>query len=193
MREGLSHPFEKLSQKHFRLSFRVSLGITVVMLIILSVLGIPLQQCRTALGGACDIVSFELAGTPAYSGAIVDAWRQYEVLPYARWNTWLDYVFMGGYSNCVALGLLWLLRFPFSPRWRNRIRLLAWAQWLVLAADALENAALLYILYRAAVSPWPQVAFACAVIKFGLLGAGLLCLVIGFWCRKRTNAEVAVM
>ncbi len=189
MQQGLIHPFENMSQQRFRLSFRVFLGITVVMLIILSLLGVPLQQCRTVSGGKCDIVSFELARTPAYSGAIVDAWRQHEVLQYAKWNTWLDYLFMVGYSNSVALGLLWLLQFPFPPRWKNRIRLLAWAQWLVLTADALENAALLRILYSTAISPWPQAAFVCALIKFGLLGAGVVCLAIGFWYRKRTTAE----
>ncbi len=155
------------------------------MLVVLSVLGAPLQKCRTVKGGACDIVSFELAGTPSRSGEIVDAWKAHGVIPFAKWNAWLDYLFLICYPNCVALGIVWMLGFPLSTTWQSIGRVLAWAQWLVLASDAAENVALLQILYGTAKSPWPQMSFICAVIKFGFLGAGLAYLLITFIRTRR--------
>jgi hypothetical protein len=153
---------------------------TLAMLLVETALGVPLQKCHTATGKSCDIISFELAGTPSCSGAIVASWREHACIPLAKWNTWLDYLFMICYSNCVALGIVCLLGFPLSSAWKSAGRVLAWAQWIVLASDATENIALLQILYGTARTPWPQVSFVCAVIKFVLLTVGLVYLLTTF-------------
>ena len=181
----MRHPFESLSSRQYRFVFRLLLVLTLLMLVLLSVLGIPLQRCRTAEGHACDIVSFELARTPARSEAIVEAWKAQGVLHFAKWNTWLDYVFMVCYAYWLALGIAGLLRYPLLAVWIIPGRVLAWAQWLVLMADAIENAALLRILYGVARTPWPQIAFACAVVKFSLLGLGLVYLAAAFVHTRR--------
>ena len=51
---------------------------------------------------------------------------------------------------------------------------LAWGQWLAAWFDAVENIALIAMLFGAVVSPWPQVAYWCAVIKFALVFLGLV-------------------
>jgi hypothetical protein len=56
---------------------------------------------------------------------------------------------------------------------------LAWGQWLAAALDAAENTALIILLLRATVDPWPRIAWWCAAPKFGLVAAGLLYAVYG--------------
>ena len=192
----MPHPFETLTPGRFRMCFWPLLGATLVLLAVESVLGIPLQESRAGKGPRCDIVSFELAGTPERSGGIVDSWRAHSVLSFAKWNTWLDYLFLLCYPNLAALGITALLSLPMSNVWRSIGRGLAWAQWLVLVCDATENVALLRILYGTATAPWPQMAFACATIKFGFLAAGLAYLLLTFirtrslWlARRRTASE----
>lgn len=171
-----AHPFETLTRPQFRFWFWGACVATLALLIVLSVLGAPLQRSRTANGGACDIVSFELAGTVGRAGAIVGAWESAGVLASAKWNTWLDYAFMGCYPNLAAFAICWVLRRPLPASWLNIGRALAWAQWIVMAADAVENIGLLHTLYFGASAPWPQLALGCASVKFGLLLAGLLYL-----------------
>jgi len=170
------HPFEKLTQARFRFWFWLLCAATLTLLVVLSILGAPLQRSRTANGGACDIVSFELAGTVERAGAIVDAWQGGGVLASAKWNTWLDYLFLACYPNLAALAICGILRRPMSKSLARLGRGLAWAQWLVMASDAVENVGLLHTIYSGANWPWPQVAFGCACVKFGLLLAGLLYL-----------------
>ncbi len=174
------HPFEKWDLSRLRWCFRLSLVFSLAMMAVLLLLGLPLRQCRTPEDKACDIIAFELAGAPERSRGIVDAWEAQEALHFAKWNTWLDYGFMLGYANCIALGIVMLLKFPLSASWRGWGRMLAWVQWLALTSDAVENAALLKILYGAPVGPWPQLALVAAIIKFGLVGAGILFLAAAF-------------
>jgi hypothetical protein len=150
------------------------------MLAVELALGGPLQESRTAKGHRSDIVSFEIAGTPECSGAIMDSWRERGVVAFAKWGTWLDYLFLLCYPNLTALGITGLLSLPMSNAWRSVGRGLAWSQWLVLVSDATENAALLRILYGTATAPWPQMALVCATIKFGFLAAGLAYLLLTF-------------
>jgi hypothetical protein len=46
--------------------------------------------------------------------------------------------------------------------------------------DAVENAALLTMLVNGVTSPWPQISFASATIKFGLVILGLAFVLVGF-------------
>ncbi|HPO12222.1 MAG TPA: hypothetical protein PLI09_02155 [Candidatus Hydrogenedentes bacterium] len=183
----MQHPFEKCSAQRARRWFLRLLAGTAVLMALLTVVGMPLGKIHTASGGRCDIVSYEIAGTVDRSGAIVTAWKENGVLPYAKWNTWLDYLFLICYPNAVALGLIILIARPMSGFWQGLGRILAWAQWLVLASDALENAALLHILYRGVSVPWPQLALICASVKFTLLAGGLLGLLILFLLARRSR------
>jgi hypothetical protein len=46
-------------------------------------------------------------------------------------------------------------------------------QWLAAGFDAVENIALLVLLFGRLASPWPQVAWVCAVLKFSLIILGI--------------------
>ncbi len=181
----MTHPFERLSPEQSRRWFWFFLTATLLLMAVLTFIGLPLGKAHTASGGGCDIVSFEVAGTVERSGAIVAAWEAQGVLSRAKWNTWLDYLFLICYPNAVALGLVLVLGRPIPNFWRSAARGLAWAQWVVLASDAVENAALLRILYGTLASPWPQLALTCAIIKFTLLAAGLAGLMAILAIHKR--------
>lgn len=176
----MTHPFERLSTVPFIRFFCLALAATIVLAVVLGAIGAPLGMVKTLKGGSCDIVSFEFAGTVEHAYAIVDAWNAYGLLNRARWNTWLDYLFLLSYPNLVALAIIGLMGSPLKDGWQMVGRLLAWAQWLVLASDAIENVALLRTLYGSVTTPWPQTAYVCAAIKFGFLFEGLLFVVVVF-------------
>ena len=56
---------------------------------------------------------------------------------------------------------------------------LAWGLWLAAVLDAKENLALIIILFNGPADPWPLLAQACAIAKFGLIIAGLLYAAVG--------------
>ena len=92
---------------------------------------------------------------------------------FAAFGLGLDYLFMPVYA--LALGFGTLLA---AGRHGGRLKSLgAVAGYGALAAplfDAVENYALFQILLGRVVSPYPEIAFFCAGIKFGLLIFGLV-------------------
>jgi hypothetical protein len=62
--------------------------------------------------------------------------------------------FLDVLSKLRALGIAWLWGYPLSTTRQSIGRVLAWAQWLVLASDTTENVALLQIFYGTAKTPW---------------------------------------
>ena len=179
----MTHPFERLTSEQLVRCFYFLLAATLVLAVVLGFIGGPLGTVKTAKGNACDIVSFEFAGTVDQAQAIINAWNAYGIVDRAKWNTWLDYLFLLSYPNLIALGIVGLLARPMTDGWRTVGRLLAWAQWVVLVSDATENFALLRILYGTIVAPWPQVAYVCAAVKFGFLFEGIVFLLAVFLWR----------
>ncbi|MEE8390887.1 MAG: hypothetical protein V3S14_08865 [Anaerolineae bacterium] len=57
--------------------------------------------------------------------------------------------------------------------------LLAWGQWLAALLDGVENTALWNILANGPSTPWPQVAWWCAAVKFTLVILGLIYAISG--------------
>ncbi|MCX5759516.1 MAG: hypothetical protein NTU83_13630, partial [Candidatus Hydrogenedentes bacterium] len=149
-----------MTSAQFVRCFCFLLAATIVVAVVLGVIGAPLGTVTTAKGRACDIVSFEFAGTVEHAQSIIDAWNAYGIVGRAKLNTWFDCLFLLSYPNLIALGIVGMLAPPMTDGWRTVGRLLAWAQWLVLASDATENVALLRILYGTVAAPWPQVAYA---------------------------------
>jgi hypothetical protein len=83
---------------------------------------------------------------------------------------------MVAYAASIALGCVWAARslgIPGSGIYRLGI-LLAWSQGLAALADAVENIALITLLFGPVASPWPEIAWICAMIKFGLILLGLV-------------------
>lgn len=159
--------------------FGLSLGLTLILMVALQRAGAPLVVEGVAPHG---IVSFEFAGTVAGARAMIDAWS---AVPHgwqhAAFSLGLDYAFLLAYATALALGCHLLaekrrVRFPAFARWGRR---LAAAQFVAAALDAVENAALLRLLWGATAEVWPVLAFACAAVKFVLVGLGLAYLLGG--------------
>jgi hypothetical protein len=56
---------------------------------------------------------------------------------------------------------------------------LAWAQFLAALLDAIENLALIHLLLNSSRSWLPCLARGCAIVKFSIVGAGLIFILGG--------------
>ena len=142
----------------------------------MNIIGHPLVN-ETAPQG---IVSFEFAGTVDVAQRMMDSWG-----PQGRISAGLslgfDYLFLVVYALCIALGCVLISR---AMQYRVKIfvpigAILAWAQFLAAILDAIENFALIRVLFGATVDLWPALARLCAGPKFLIVSAGLLYIIIG--------------
>ena len=167
----MSHPFQRLSPASARRAFIPLLVITLVVMAILSLVSASLTTQAAPLG----IISYELAGSAAKAQSILDSWDSLTQL-HAAFALGFDYVFMLAYSITIGLacvmaaGVLRGRGWPLAGIGAG----LAWGQWLAAGFDAVENIALTAMLFGVVASPWPQVAYWCAVFKFGLIFLGLV-------------------
>ena len=129
---------------------------------------VPLQS-DTAPNG---IISFELAGSPTRTLAILLDWKSRSALGYARLSLVIDFIYLLIYGLFFSSLALWVGARLGEARWSARA---AWAALLAAGFDVLENSVLLYELNRfTSPSPYPQVAASFALTKFALiLGSAL--------------------
>ena len=154
--------------------FLIGVLLSLILMLSLQRIGAPLEVEGVAPHG---IISFEFAGTVAKARAMIDAWS---AVPngwqLAALSLGLDYAFMLAYATALALGCLLLAdkrreRASAFARWGRR---LAAVQFVAASLDAVENVALLRLLWGATAEVWPTLAFGCAALKFALVGLGLL-------------------
>jgi len=126
------------------------------------------------------IVSFELAGSASQAHRIIDSWDEAARIR-AGFIQGLDYVFLIAYPLTIGFACLWAAGVIRGRRWplASVGILLAWGQLLAGLLDAVENAALVIMLFGTIVAPWPQIAYWCAAVKFALLFAGLIYAAFG--------------
>lgn len=174
----IRHPLENLSPRTQRNGYWLSLVGVVALVGFMHWLIAP--SCVKVPGQILphDILTFELAHTPAYAQQVIDSWGTEGRAAYTR-QVLVDYAFLLVYPQAIALGILAVLNNTRNPTLWTVGRALAWLQWLAGALDAVENAALLQTLRGTAVSPWPELAFWCAVPKFLLVIAGVLFILGG--------------
>lgn len=137
------------------------------------------------------IVQFELAGDAMAVSRILGSWSESpERGLYAAFSLGIDYLFLVLYGSLLALACAGVAErlAPRSAGARAVGVALAWGQLLAAACDGVENAALFHLLLRGAAEPAVHVAFACATAKFGLLGAGLAYLLVGYPLGRRGAA-----
>lgn len=120
-----------------------------------------------------NIVDFEFAGNVAQAAAIINAWDPVTRLQ-AAFNLGLDYLYMPLYSTAIALACVWGARVIPGRLWRGTGILLAWGLWLAALLDAVENFALITLLFWAVSDPYPRIAQICAGFKFSLILLGLV-------------------
>ena len=177
------HPLEAVTSPEQRgKALLWLLGVSAVLFAVLWSTGADLKTDKAEHG----IVSFQLAGDPLASQAILNSWTLKGTT--AQTVLTLDYAFLLVYSTALALACVWA-----SKLWSNRAMAglgswLAWGQWLAGAFNAVQDYALLRILSTPptptpiglGVLPSAPAQFAtetarfCALAKFGLIECGLL-------------------
>jgi hypothetical protein len=119
------------------------------------------------------IVDFELAGSVEKSSAIINAWDTLARLQ-TCFNLGFDYLYMPVYSTTIALACVMGAGVIERSGWKNLGFLLAWGLWLAAVLDAIENYALITMMYGSPMAPYPQIAAYCATCKFSLILLGLI-------------------
>lgn len=196
----MRHPLEFISNEYRRRSFFTFLFLTLFLFAIFSVLDMPLRTPASPNG----IVSFELARTPARAQSMIDIWTgrmiiftdgenknampmqpgaqfTYDPLPitHAAFGLGLDYLFMPLYAFAFAFGTL--LVAGKHTGWMKSLGAVAgYGAFVASLFDAVENYALFKILLGAVESPYPETAFYCASVKFGLLIFGMVYALVGW-------------
>jgi len=128
------------------------------------------------------IVDFVLAGSVPNAQTIIVAWDETERIR-AGFSLGFDYLYMPVYSTTIALACVLAASVLKGKAWYSIGLLLAWGLWAAAIFDAIENVALFSVLLGNNVAPYPQIAQICALIKFGLIVAGLVYAVIGLVLR----------
>jgi hypothetical protein len=161
--------------------------LTLILFGIFRILDVPLQTPAAPNG----IVSFELARTVEQAVGILASWNErsnpmgayFELMVYptplqAAFGLGLDYLFMPMYAFALAFGTL-LATGKHNGRLRSLGAVAGYGALAAAVFDAVENYALFQILLGKVFSPYPEVAFYCATIKFMLLIFGLVIAVVG--------------
>ena len=197
----MQHPLEFIPNQYRRRIFFTLLILTLILFGVFSILDIPLRTPAAPNG----IVSFELARTVGQANAITSEWKRSSLLlsavagqanpdivniPYAfaAFGLGLDYLCMPVYAFALAFGT-WL---PAGPHggWPKSLGAVAgYGAFAAAVFDAVENYALFQILLGRLYSPYPELAFYCAVTKFGLLFFGLIYLLWAWFLTNRRARE----
>lgn len=158
----VTHPFDRIPPGRLRTVLVPVLGVATAVGVALLLLD----------PGGDGIVGLEVAGSVDDATAVIAAWDDRDVI-HAAFGTGLDYLFLLAYSNALALACIWARRL-FRHDWLITLGgLLAWGAWLAAALDAIENIALLDMLRGPIESPSPEIAAACAYVKFVLVYTGV--------------------
>jgi hypothetical protein len=166
----MSYPFEHLKPAIQKKSFIILLIITILIMVVMNVIGMPLTTPSAPYG----VVSFELAFTPARALQIISSWSPDAQLR-AAFIQGLDFLFPLVYSAALGLGCLLtaeVLRTRGKPPSGSGVPI-AWGLLLAALCDYIENIALVAILFGRLQSPLPEIAGVCAVIKFTIILAAL--------------------
>jgi hypothetical protein len=201
----MDHPLEFVPGEYRKQLFFTLLALTLILFAIFRVLDQPLRTPASPNG----IVSFELARSPARAQSIIDVWTgrtviysdggnqnavtaqpgepfTYNPIPIiqASFGLGIDYLFMPLYAFTLAFGTL--LAAGRHSGWLKSLGAVAgYGAFAAASFDALENYALLQILLNRIQSPYPEISFYCASIKFGLLVFGLIYALVGWVLPKR--------
>ncbi len=167
----LTHPLALIPESRRPIVFGALLTLTIAVMLVLRATGEPLSTAAAAQG----IVSFALAGSVTQAQSIVASWDAGAQLR-ATFGLGLDYLFMLAYAAAIAMACLWSAQKLQQRGWplAEAGAPLAWGLLLAAALDAVENAALLTMLWGTVSAPWPLVSFWCAAIKFALVALGFV-------------------
>lgn len=169
----MKHPLLSIPNQRRVPLFVLFLALTLLTMLALNISGRPLITEAAPSG----IVTYEFAGDTDTAAQIIDSWDEIARI-HAGFNLGLDYLYLLLYSTTIAMALLWLTDCPSAGRIAVLAVALAWGQWNAALLDAVENYALFTMLVNQPADPWPQIAWWCAAVKFGLVIAGLLVVLV---------------
>ena len=171
-------PFEKHSNSARKRAIVVALAFSAILLVAMRTLDAPLRT-RVAPRG---IVSFELAKNYAASRQILDSWNA-RAKTHAALSLGLDYLFLIVYALFISLACVQVSKAlqRRTPLLAGPGAVLAWAQFLAAILDAIENLALIHLLLNSSRRWLPCLARWCAIVKFSIVGAGLIYIFSGLF------------
>ena len=176
----MKHPLEFLPDSYRKRIFFTLLFPTLILFGIFNVLDQPLRTPAAPVG----IVSFELAHTPEEASNIMISWSRVRfqlrtgAYPFAVFGLGLDYLFMPLYAFTLAFGTL-LAAGRHGGRFNSLGAVAGYGALVASVFDAVENYALFQMLLGRVFSPYPEIAFYCASVKFALLIFGLVYAIVG--------------
>lgn len=175
----MTHPLERRPARHRRLA--------LVCVCVLALVPAVLGEITRPLGDR-DIVDFELARTVPEAQEILATWRAEGVIGDAKAIQVFDLVYPLVYASalagcCLAAAGAW--RRAGQARMAAAGVALAWLALVAAGFDYVENAALAVSLWDQPSSPWPQLAFVAAVLKFAAIYTSLLYALSGVVARLR--------
>lgn len=169
------HPLEKCSTRFLRLILPLFLIATVALAVFFAIEGEVLVHPEAPYG----ILSFEFIWNLEGLARVVGPWNELTINKAVQ-LTYIDFGFLVAYSTLLAATAIWLGRRATQNRGISDPlgRGAAWFAWCAAACDAIENAAGLKLLRGTSADPWPFVMSVFATIKFALLAAVLIYLLV---------------
>jgi hypothetical protein len=169
----MTHPFQTWPPVRRRPAL---IGITVAAALPV-VLGAIVKPLHEGDPGGESIVDFELAGSVDRAKEILATWRAEGVIDDAKAIQVFDLVYPLIYAAalagcCLAAASAWR-RFG-RPRAAALGLIMAWVAFAAAGFDYVENLGLGVSLWDEPASPWPQLAYAAAVVKFAGIYSSLL-------------------
>lgn len=171
---AITDPFKNITNSVRKRALILFFILTIVLLTAMNWLDAGLKT-----GAApCGIISYELADGLENSRRITASWGP-DGKVRAALSLGLDYFFLVAYALFIALACSQIAKAlqENSPNFAAVGYLLTWAQFPAAALDAVENAALIQLLLGSSQPALPLVARWCALIKFALVGAGLIYII----------------
>jgi hypothetical protein len=193
----MQHPLEFIPAEYRKRIVFTLFTLTLSLFAVFRVLDQPLRTPAAPNG----IVSFEFAGNAQTARAITDSWKQMSLLlssvagqpnpdivnvpfVFAAFGLGLDYLFMPIYSFALAFGTLFAMG-RHAGWFRSLGAAAGYGTFAAALFDAAENYALFQILVNKIYSPYPEIAYYCASLKFVLLIFGLLYILSGWLLPKK--------
>lgn len=161
-------PFAWLAEASQKKAFIILCFLSSTVMAVLAILDQSLITESVPLG----IVSFEFAENLSSAQNMVTSWGS-EAKIYAALSLGIDYLFMVLYAASISLGCSLVTRTVNTSFLIKTGILIAWAQFLAVILDGIENYALIKLLLESENALWPALSFWCALPKFIIVGAGL--------------------
>jgi hypothetical protein len=170
------HPFDFLPVRYWQRFFWSLLGLTIVLMILFGISGVPLTTTAAPYG----VISLELAGSIQKFVDILSCWDN-AARTRLFFGLGLDFLFMVVYASTIAFGCgiasNTLQRKGWELAWLGQP--LAWGAIFAALLDVFENISLMILLWIQLSNPWPEIARWCAIFKFALVFIGIVYVVYG--------------